>query len=77
MRAHKAANKRFENFLDVQSLFETHLNLKLYLDLVLTEPQKLIFKHHRDRAVSLSEDSDQTGRDYKAMDTKEFSQALT
>ena len=54
---------RYESTLDVKNLIETSLNVQIYLSLVLSHSQKLLFKHHKDRAVTLPEikaNSDET-----------------
>ena len=52
-----AAYERYEKALDVLSLYQTHTNLLLYLDLVMTKAQKLLFLHHKQRFVKVSSKS--------------------
>ena len=51
--AKHAAYERYEKALDVLSLYQTHTNLLLYLDLVMTKAQKLLFLHHKQRFDSI------------------------
>ena len=52
MRLRKKAAARFEDNLDIRNLTAVHTNLALILDLLLTKEQKILFSHHKARAVS-------------------------
>ena len=77
LKAKNAAFKRFESALDVVSLGQTHTNLHLYLDLVMTKAKKFLFLQHKKRTVKVnSKSSDDSDADHHNSKPQEISELL-
>ena len=61
------ALSRFEDQLDIRSFVKVYTNLALLLPLLFTREQRTLFEHHRRRAISLSDDSDEEDLELKLM----------
>ena len=55
LKAKQASNRQFDRALDVVALYQTHMNLQLYLDLFMSKAQKLLFLHHAHRSVKIKD----------------------
>ena len=52
IRLQRKTAEHFDSHLDIRSFVSVHTNLRLLIWLLLSEDQRLLFNHHRERAMT-------------------------